>query len=338
MTVNTAKVETRAAANDAATQNASTPRVRQLSGRYYLQIILIVVVILLAITQPNFRTAGNISNVLLQASFAGLVACGMTLLIAGGLFDLSVAGIIAVCGVAVATILPKTTIGAAIGLALVIGVILGVLNGVVVTKIRIPAFIATLGMLNLYLAVAFIWTQGKVIPIESTAFLQLGNASVLSIPLVFLVFAVVCVVSHLLLHRTYFGRNLRAIGSSEQAASMAGLPVARVKILAFATTGLFTAVAAVGLSALLSSANGTMATGFELNAIAIAVVGGTALRGGQGTLLGTFTGALVFAVLNNALNLLGVDPYWQYVAVGLVLVAALALGAFRRTASVRGAE
>lgn len=337
--MNTAKVENRpAAAGDASTPSQSRPDAKQLIGRYYLQVILIVVVILLAITQPNFRSAGNISNVLLQASFAGLVACGMTLLIAGGLFDLSVAGIIAVCGVAVATILPKTTIGAAIGVAIVLGILLGVLNGLVVTKIRIPAFIATLGMLNLYLAVAFIWTEGKVIPIESTAFLQLGNASVLSIPLVFIIFVLVCVVSHLLLHRTYFGRNLRAVGSSEQAARMAGLPVDRVKILAFAVTGLFTAVAALGLSALLSSANGTMATGFELSAIAIAVVGGTALRGGRGTLLGTFTGALVFAVLNNALNLLGVDPYWQYVAVGLVLVAALALGAVRRTGSVRGAE
>jgi ribose/xylose/arabinose/galactoside ABC-type transport system permease subunit len=312
-------------------------RLKELASRYYLQAILVAGVLLLAATEPNFRSLPNLQNVLLQASFAGIVACGMTLLIAGGLFDLSVAGIIAVCAVATAKILPTTTIGVAIGVALLIGLGLGVLNGLIVTKIRIPAFIATLGMLNIYLAVAFIWTQGKVVPIVSVNFLQLANARILGIPLAFVIFAVVCILSHVLLHRTYFGRSLRAVGSSEQAAVMAGLPVARVKILAFALTGLFTAVAAVMLSGLLSSANGTMATGFELNAIAIAVVGGTALRGGQGTLLGTFTGALVFAALNNALNLLGVDPYWQYIAIGAVLVAALALGALKKT-TVRGAE
>jgi len=311
---------------------------KDLIGRYYLQVILLVAVALLAVAVPNFRSLSNIQNTLLQASFAGLVACGMTLLIAGGVFDLSVAGIIAVCGVAVAEILPTTTTGVAIGAALLIGMALGALNGFIVTKIRIPAFIATLATLNIYLGVAFIWTQAQVVPIVSTNFLELGNSSILSIPLAFVVFVAVCVLSHLLLHRTYFGRSLRAIGSSEQAASMAGLPVVRVKILTFVVTGLFTGIAAVALSALLSSANGTMATGIELNAIAIAVVGGTALRGGQGTLLGTFTGALVFAVLNNALNLLRVDPYWQYVSVGLVLVIALAIGAARKTASVRGAE
>jgi ribose transport system permease protein len=308
------------------------------AGQYYLQLLLLAAGIVLAVTQPTFRSLSNIQNVLLQASFAGLVACGMTLLISAGLFDLSVAGIVAVSGVVVATILPTTTIGIAIGAAVAIGALLGAVNGIVVTILRIPAFIATLGMLNIYLAIAFIWTQGNVVPISSSNFFAIGNGSLFFLPFAFIVFAVACFISHLLLQRTYFGRSLRAIGSSEEAAIMAGLPVVRVKIIAFAVTGLFSGVAAVALSSLLSSANGTMATGIELNAIAIAVVGGTALRGGQGTLLGTFTGALVFSVLANALNILGVNAYWQYVSVGTVLVAALALGALRKSSLVRGAE
>jgi len=330
------------AASVGATAHESAPAWRStigaLLGRYNLAAVLLLACAYLAITEPHFRTAGNISNVLLQASFAGLVACGMTLLIAGGLFDLSVAGIIAVCGVAVATVLPSTTVGGAIVLAVVLGAALGAVNGLVVTKIKIPAFIATLAMLNIYTAVAFIWTNGKVVPITSAHFLALGSGKVAGIPVPFLLFVLVCVVSHLLLHRTYFGRSLRAVGSSEPAARMAGLPVDRVKIVAFVVTGVFTALAAVSLSSLLSSANGTMATGFELNAIAIAVVGGTALRGGQGTLFGTLIGALVFAVLNNALNLLGVEAYWQYVAVGVVLVVALAAGSLRGSTTVRGAS
>jgi ribose transport system permease protein len=309
---------------------------RAFFGRYYLQLVLVAAVVLLAIAVPAFRSPLNVQNVLLQSSFAGLVACGMTLLIAAGLFDLSVAGVIALCGVAVATVLPSTTIGMAIGATLLLGASLGALNGVVVTKIRIPAFIATLGMLNLYLAAAFIWTSGEVIPIASYNFLSIVTATVFGIPVMFLIFVLVCVLSHLLLHKSYFGRRLRGIGSSEPAATMAGYRVDRVKIVAFTLTGLFSAIAAIGLSGLLSSANATMATGYELNAIAIAVVGGTALRGGEGTLLGTFTGALIFAVLGNALNLLRVDPYWQYLAVGLVLVAAIAAGALRKTGHVRG--
>jgi ribose transport system permease protein len=147
----------------------------------------------------------------------------------------------------------------------------------------------------------------------------------------------VCVVGYFLLQRTYFGRTLRAIGSSEQATTMAGLPVNRVKIIAFVVAGLMAGIGAIALTGLLSSASGTMASGYELNAIAIAVVGGTGLRGGQGTFFGTFTAALFFAALDDALNLLNINSYWQYVAIGGVLVIALFLGALRQT-TVRGAE
>lgn len=314
-------------------------RALALLGRYNLLVALVVAALVLALLVPNFRTPGNIQNVLLQASFPGLVAAGMTLLIAGGLFDLSVGAMLAVSGVLVATVLPRTLIGTAVVLAVAAGAAMGVVNGLIVTKVGIPAFIATLAMMNIYLAVAFIWTNGEVIPITSTYFTALGTGTFLGVPLPFAAFTVICVLAYLLLYRTYFGRGLRAIGSSEDAADMAGIAVHRTKVGAFAITGAFTGLAAVFLSAVLSSANGTMATGYELNAIAIAVVGGTALRGGQGTLLGTFTGALVFAVLNNALNLLGVTSYWQYVAVGTVLIIALAAGALRRGAGeVRGAE
>nr|WP_244632876.1 ABC transporter permease [Aeromicrobium sp. CFBP 8757] len=299
---------------------------------------MIVLMVILSITVPNFAASANYSNIAQQASFAGIVACGMTLLIAGGLFDLSVAGVTAVSAVATVLVLPNTTIGAAALVGILVGGALGVVNGVVVTKIQIPPFIATFGLFNIYTAIAFMMTGGTILAVSSVDFQSFATSTVASVPAIFLVFIAVCALSHALLYRTTFGRQLRAVGSNELAAEMAGIRVDRVKIIAFTITGLFTGLSAVALAALLSSATGNMATGVELNAITIAVVGGTALRGGEGRLLGTFTGAIFITVVNSALNLTGVSSYWQSVSVGLILVLTLVIGALtgRRT-GIRGA-
>ena len=315
------------------------PTFGSLLGRYYLQLVLILSIVAGIIFIPNFATSGNFATILQQASFPGLIACGMTLLIATGQFDLSVAGIVAIGGITAAKILPSTTILITVLAVLAVGVALGIVNGIVVTKMRIPAFIATLGTFNLYTAIAFIWANGQVLPINSDNWLGFTNATYFGIPLVVITFAVAAVVVYLVMRRTYFGRNARGTGSSEPAARMAGLLVDRTKIIAFAITGLLSGVAAIFLSGLFSSANPTMAAGIELNAITIAVVGGTSLRGGSGTLLGTFTAAIFVSLLDDALVLLQVDSYWQYIAVGGVLIAALIAGQMRRGAATeaRGA-
>lgn len=297
--------------------------VAPLAGKYALQLFTIVGLVVLCVVQPDFRQLGNLRSVLLQASFSGLSAAAMTLLIVAGMFDLSVAGIVGLSAVMVATVMPHTTVGAAVAAALLLGLALGLLNGVVVTKLRFPPFIATFGMLNLYLAAAFIWTAGATVSIAAVGFLPLATTQILGLPLLFIVMVIGVLACHLILTRTRFGRNLRAIGSSEPASRMAGLPVDGTRIAAFALVGLFTSIAGVGLAALLSSASADMSVGFELTVIAVAVVGGTSLEGGRGSLLGTFTAAILFSALNNALNLLGVTSYWQYVAIGIVLILAL---------------
>ena len=313
-------------------------RVRELLARHYLVVVLLVLCVAVGAARPSFWGQGNLSNVLFQASFVGLAACGMTLLITAGLLDLSVGGVIAVASIAVATVLPHTTIGAAIGLALVIGAVLGLVNGLLVTYVRIAPFIATLGTLYLFLGVAFIWTSGKVVPITSSNYRATTTGTVGWLPVPFLVFVVLAVLTYLVLQRTYFGRTLRAFGSNERAAVLAGLPVARAKVAVFVVAGICFALAGVFMAGRLSSAEGNMAMGFEMNVIAAIVVGGTALRGGRGTAFGTVVGAVLFAVLANALNLLAVASYWQYVLTGAVLVAAVAAGARRSSAAeVRGA-
>lgn len=311
---------------------------RQFISQQYLVVALIALCIAIGLARPAFWGTGNLSNVLFQASFVGLAACGMTLLIAGGLLDLSVGGVIAVSSIAVATVLPHTTIGGAIAVALLIGAVLGLINGLLVTYVKIAPFIATLGTLYLFLGLAFIWTSGSVLPITSSNYRELTTGTVGWVPVPFLVFAAVAGVGYLVLQRTYFGRTVRAFGSNERAAGLAGLPVNRAKVLVFVVAGICFSLSAVFMAGRLASAEGNMAMGFEMNVIAAVVVGGTALRGGRGTMFGTVVGALLFAVLGNALNLLGVASYWQYVLTGTVLIAAIAVGARRSSATeVRGA-
>ncbi|MCC6616121.1 MAG: ABC transporter permease [Anaerolineae bacterium] len=320
------------------TNVSETPEARPRSPLYWLrysitqytiQWLLLIVVIILSLANTNFRQPANLLSVLLQASFAGIGAAGMTLIIINGAFDLSVAGILGLCGVVLGLVLPSIGIVPSILLALVVGVLLGVVNGLVVTKVRVPAFIATLGMMYIYLAIGFIITNGQVVPVTDASFRSLGTGNLLGLPIPFLIMIVTYVVLYGVLNFTTYGRFIRAVGSNPTASRVAGIPVDNVQIFAFALVGLCTALAGVALTAYLSSAQPNMATGYELRVIAAAVVGGTSLKGGQGTLFGTFTGALFFTVINNALNLFNVGAYWQYVAVGLIIITALGLEALR---------
>jgi ribose/xylose/arabinose/galactoside ABC-type transport system permease subunit len=299
--------------------------------RYYIQSLLLITVIILAVANPYFRTVANLENILLQASFAGIGAAGMTLLIVGGAFDLSVAGLLGLCGVLICRMLPTLGVLLTLVFALILGLVLGGLNGLAVTKLKIPAFIATLGMMNIYLALAFIFTQGsRVLTVTDDDFTILGTGVVLGfVPVPFLVTVGTYLICYVILKRSVFGRCLRAVGSNEIAARTAGLPVDLIRITAFAIVGFCTALAGIFLTAELFSASAVMATGYELTVIAVVVIGGTSLKGGEGMLFGSLTGALFFAVIDSALNILNVAAYWQYVVTGVFLISALGVQALR---------
>lgn len=302
-----------------------------------LLLIVVIAALIIGFLRPTFWGAGNLENVLFQTALVGLAACGMTLLIVGGLLDLSVAGVIAVSSIAIARVLPHTTVGMAILLAIAIGAALGLINGILVTYVKIAPFIATLGTLYLFQGIAFVWTNGQVAIISSRNYRSITTESMGIVPYAFIAFILLAALTYLLLNRSYFGRTLRAAGSNQRAAELAGMPVNRTKLLTFVIAGVCFSATAIFMAGRLASAEGTMAQGFEMNVIAAVVVGGTALRGGQGTTFGTVVGALLFAILGNALNLFGIASYWQYVVTGIVLVAAIAISVRRGGIEVRGA-
>lgn len=291
--------------------------------QHVLAIVLLAVILVATVSVPGFAGFPNLVSILSKASYIGIVACGMTLLISTGAFDLSVAGIVATSAVILAKVLTVADLATGVVAALLAGALLGFINGMVVTRLRINAFIATFGMMNVYLATAFIILNDKVQGISNVNFLALGTGRFLGIPLVFFAFLGTLILFYFITHRTELGRQFRALGSSEPAAKASGLPIDRIKVMAFVLSGIACGIAAVFLAARLSSASASMSTGVELEAITIAVLGGTSLKGGNATMFGTFVAALLITTLQNVLNLLHVSSYWQYVATGVLLVFAL---------------
>jgi ribose transport system permease protein len=305
-------------------------KILSLPSRYFIQTILVVLVVILSLGNEYFHQVPNIRNILLQSSFTGIAAAGMTLLIMSGAFDLSVGGMLGMLGVLLAMLTSVVGLVPSLLITLVAGALFGILNGLIVTRMKIPAFIATLGMMNVYFGLAFIITNAQVIPVAVSGFRGIAtNALFGLLPSAFIVMVVVYAVVTTLLRRTTFGRFVRAIGSNQTAAAVAGVDVDKRIVQTFMTLGICVAVAAIMLTAMLSSANAIMAQGFELQVIATVVVGGTSLKGGTGTLAGTFTGALLLTVINNALNIFGVEAYWQYVVAGAVLIVAISIQMLR---------
>ena len=297
---------------------------RERSGVWILNVVILV---LLAFAAPNFYTLGNIAAVLNDAAILGIGAAGMTVLIIAGAFDLSVTAIMGL-----APIVALTVAGDASGLAIVLvsvltGAALGLVNGLVITRGRVAPFVATLGTLFVFGSIGAIISNGNALPVTNGLVLLLGTGAVFdAIPYSFLIMLGVCGLCYVLLRRLHMGRWVRAAGSNLRAAHVSGIDLHLVYLGIFILSGALTGLAGIILTGYLASAVATQAPNYNLNAIAAVVVGGTSLFGGEGTLLGTVLASWLFAVVNNGLILLGVNSYWQYLATGVILVLALALG------------
>ena len=289
---------------------------------------LIVLMAVVAILSPSFLTVDNLLNILRQTSINAVIAVGMTYVILSGGIDLSVGSVLAFCGAVCAWLVAgDLSIWLAIPISLLLGAGLGAVNGIVVGTGGVQPFVATLVAMTMLRGATLVFTDGRPITTgtgaAADAFWSVGGGYLLGIPVPVVIAGVVFAVCGLVLTRTRFGRYTYAVGGNEVVARLSGIRVNVEKTTIYALSGLLAALAGVILTARLESAQPTAGAGYELDAIAAVVVGGTSLSGGKGTLFGTLVGALIIGVLNNALNLMDVSSYYQMIAKGAVILLAV---------------
>lgn len=293
--------------------------------------ILLLICILFSFLTPNFLTPGNLVNILRQASINIALATGMTFVILTGGIDLSVGSILGVSAVvAVLTSLLPGIGWLAVPVALLTGTGLGLLNGALIAFLDLPPFIVTLGALTALRGAAYLVANGTSVINRNLNFAWIGNEYLGPIPWLVVIALLAVVVSWFILRRTVLGVQIYAVGGSQQAAKLTGIKVNRVLLFVYGTSGLLSALAGVMSASRLYSATGMLGQGYELDAIAAVILGGTSFSGGIGTIFGTLLGALIIAVLNNGLTLLNMSFFWQLVVKGLVIIFAVTIDRLRR--------
>ncbi len=291
---------------------------------------LLTIVIVLSLLTPRFMTTDNIANVLRQISAVVIVASVVTLLMVSGGLDLSVGGVIALSGVAAALLSSFLPIPLAFLVATLLGAGVGIVNGFLVVVVGVNSVIATLGMLYVSRGSALLISGGVPIYNVPADFKWLGTEYVGPIPVAVVTALLMVAIFTVVQRRTVLGRHAVAVGSNATAARLSGVPLLRTRFALFALAGASAGFAGCLVASRVNSGLSTVGVGFEFDVIVATILGGTSLLGGEGTVIGAFIGAVIVGVLNNGLNLLGVQSFWQTVSLGVVLVAAVALDAILR--------
>lgn len=315
---------------------------------YYLGIFsplifLILLILIFSSLHPRFLHPLNIFNVMRQISITGLIALGMTFVIIVRGIDLSVGSLIALCGLVGAVIakgglVERFSVGVGTELAnpwywalagsVLIGLLAGTVNGVCITKLKVPAFVVTLGGLSAYRGTALLVSDGGPISGFNEAYRWIGQGKIGMVPIPVIIFLVFIVLCHIVLKYTVYGRYIYSVGGNPEAARLSGINIDLIIISTYIITGFLVGLAAFILSARLNSAEAVAGMGYELNVIAVVVVGGTSLFGGRGNILGTIIGAMLFGVLQNGLVLLNVSSYIQQIIIGIILILAVTFDKF----------
>lgn len=306
-------------------------RALKLAGDLRSLWVLLILGIALSIASPVFATSNNLLNVGLATSVTALLAVGQTFVIILGEIDLSVGSALSFSAVVTALTLRHHSLLLGLLAGIGVGAGIGLVNGLLVTKTRMPSFIATLAMMSVLAGLALQATGGNPVSVSNYDFQNIGQAYAAGVPIPVWIMVIVFIVFGLLLARTRFGRYVYATGDNREAARLSGIPTAVVIVLAFVISGCLAALAGFIITARLSTAEPTAGTGMELESIAAVIIGGTSLAGGRGDMLGTVVGALILGVIDNGMNLLNVSPFLQSVVKGVVILLAVLLD---RNASV----
>ncbi len=315
----------------------------QFASRFQSLLVLILMIVAMSLLSDKFLTAANGWNIMRQISVNVCLSIGMTMVILSGGIDLSVGSVLAFAGVITAGLIKSpiplpwlgveiqcTTLGAILA-GLFVGSFLGWFNGQMITRVKIPPFVATLGMLSIARGMTMLWTRGFPITGLGDQFAVIGTRSALGVPAPVWIAGTFVGVFVLITRKTRLGRYIYAVGGNEQTATLSGLNVNRIKLIVYTLAGALSAVAGLIVTSRLDSAQPNAGTGYELDSIAAVVIGGTSLSGGRGTVLGTVIGCLIIGVLNCGLVLLNVSPFWQQIVKGGVILIAVAIDRLRET-------
>lgn len=299
------------------------------ASQYGIYIAFAAMCVFFFALKPAFVSLSNISNILRQVSFNAILAMGMTVVIITGGIDLSVGSVLALAAVVAASLVknsgPLVPAPAAALVALAIGASCGLFSGIVITKGRRPPFIATLVMMTIARGFAQLYTTGRPVTGLTNEFRFIGAGFIFYVPVPVYIMAGVTLVAYFVLTQLRLGRYLYAVGGNEQAARASGIKIDSVKLFAYIFSGVLAALVGVVLTARLNSATPILGQGYELDAIAAAVIGGTSMNGGRGNVAGTLVGALIIGTISNGLDFLNVSAYWQQIIKGLIILMAVLL-------------
>ncbi len=322
-----------------ATSSAALKRARLFVGEFKEGGIILSFVLICAVTaaiNPVFISVDNIIDVLRSISFTLVASVGMTFVLISAGLDLSVGSVLGLSGMVAGMALVKGIgIVPSILLGLLAGGATGAANGLMIVKFKIPPLIVTLGTMNIARGIVFVISKGRPFYPFPAAFNAIGQGTLFGVPYaIYLAFAS-ALLAHWMLKNTVFGRSVFALGGNEEAARVSGIHTDRIKIAIYTIAALMASAAGILMAARLSSAQANAGTGWELTVIASVIIGGTSMYGGSGSILGTVVGTAIMTVLTNAMVLMRVDPYWQRIAVGAIIILAVGLDTYRRS-RIRG--
>lgn len=287
-------------------------------------IILILMCIVASFLSPAFLSVTNLFNVIRQVAVVAMIGCGMTFVILTGGIDLSVGSIVGFCGaIAAGTLVATGSTFLAMLVSVLIGIACGTCNGFFVSKCGIPPFIATLGMMTLLRGCILVYTKGAPIPVKADSFKFVGKGDILGIPFPIILLILIYIVAYFTLGHTKFGRSVYALGGNKEATRLSGISVLKTEWITYIINGFMCSIAAIVLTARLGSAQSTGGNGYELDAIAAVILGGTSLSGGSGFVLPTVVGALIMGIIDNILTLLNVNPHATNIVKGAVILLAV---------------
>lgn len=296
-------------------------------GQYGIFLAFLILCVVLALSTPRFFTVANLLNIGTQVSINALLAFGVTFVIITGGIDLSLGSMVAVTGVIAATFAHPDTYPVLVPVfaGLASGVVFGSFNGLVITKSKVPPFIVTLGTMTIGRGLALILSKGRPISNLSDSFNFIGGGNLFGIPFPIIILILSFIICSVILKKTILGRYMYAVGGNEPAARASGIQVNRVKMWVYTICGLLSALGGILLTSRITTGQPNAGAGFELDAIAAAIIGGTSTSGGTGTMTGTLIGALLIGVISNSLDLLNVTSYYQQVVMGAIIIGAVVL-------------